>query len=602
MAVQGPPMSKPPWGLRLQLAAVTIGVALLTGAGIAALFIVRSSQALRDDVLSEQLATASLTAEFASIYVAGAQMAVDGLAREARLVEAATSDTPESASPDLAVFLHSYTPLAAITLFDLDGVSRATGLADPAAVGVSAADRDYFQEIARTKEPFVGRPIVSRITSLPVVPYAVPVVDTEGTMRAVLMGSISVARLSEALARVNPDSLLRISVVDRREGGTNIAHTDPSRLLDRPNLGPGALSQILAGAAGTEQFRSPDGNELLLAFNPIPGLPWSVVTWQPADQAMAPITRRGWEAAAFAAVAIVLAGAAGIVVSLRISHPVLRLRDAARRVAAGDLAVRVRFTQQDEIGQLGRAFDAMAESLQERSRALEAANREMEDFSYAVAHELRAPLRAIYGFSHELVAEHGAQLDEQARGDLSRIRAASLRMGQLIEGVLTLLRLGRVELRREAVDLSAIADTVARQLQAEAPDRAVRVTIAKGVMARGDPALLRTALAHLLGNAWKFTRPITAPAIAFGSHQADGATAYFVRDNGVGFDMAHTANLFGAFQRLHSVDEFEGNGVGLAAVQRIVRRHGGRVWAEAAPGKGATFWFTLEPGNENHHD
>jgi PAS domain S-box-containing protein len=229
----------------------------------------------------------------------------------------------------------------------------------------------------------------------------------------------------------------------------------------------------------------------------------------------------------------------------------------------------------------------------ERTQALESANRELEAFSYSVSHDLRAPLRAINGFSQLLEAEYAARLDAKGLDYLGRVRAASLKMGELIDDLLELSRVSRHVLKLEATDLSALAAEIAEELAAGEPDRRVDWSIAPGIVARCDPGLMRPVLANLLGNAWKYTSRREHAHIEFGLEDEGGRKVYFVRDDGAGFDMRYAAKLFGAFQRLHSPAEFPGTGIGLAIVARIVRRHGGEIWAESAPDQGATFRFTL---------
>jgi light-regulated signal transduction histidine kinase (bacteriophytochrome) len=226
--------------------------------------------------------------------------------------------------------------------------------------------------------------------------------------------------------------------------------------------------------------------------------------------------------------------------------------------------------------------------------AAENANRELESFSYSVAHDLRAPLRSIDGFSQALLEDCAAQLDDQGREYLKYIRESAQRMAQLIDDLLTLSRVSRGELHRVRVDMSMLARTVAGGLQASDKGRAVTWTIQDGLWATGDARLLRAALENLLGNAWKFTSKVAAAHVEFSVLAGSEQVVYYVRDNGAGFDMTYVGKLFGVFQRLHSADEFEGSGIGLATVQRIVRRHGGRVWAEGEAGRGASFYFTLE--------
>ena len=224
---------------------------------------------------------------------------------------------------------------------------------------------------------------------------------------------------------------------------------------------------------------------------------------------------------------------------------------------------------------------------------LDAANEELSSFAYAVSHDLRAPLRAIDGFSEILLQDKAGQLGDDGRDHLKRVRNAAQHMGDLIDALLELSRTSRAELRRVPVDLSAVAREIASQQKQHSPERSVAVHVEDGLHVEADERLLRSVLGNLIGNAWKFTRPVTAPSVEVGAVQHNGSRAYFVRDNGVGFDAAYKQKLFTPFQRLHSVREFEGTGIGLATVRRVIRRHGGETWAESAPGEGATFYFTL---------
>lgn len=225
--------------------------------------------------------------------------------------------------------------------------------------------------------------------------------------------------------------------------------------------------------------------------------------------------------------------------------------------------------------------------------AAEAANRELETFNYSVAHDLRAPLRSIDGFSHVLLQDYGATLDAEGQSHLQRVRNAAQHMGRLIDSLLALSHVSRASIHSERVDLSELARAAAEQLKASQPDRVVEFVIGDGLTEKGDSALLGAAIENLLSNAWKFTRNQPTARIEFGSTPQGGRSAYFVRDNGAGFDMTYASKLFGVFQRLHAPSEFEGTGIGLATVQRIMHRHGGRVWAEGKVGEGACFHFTL---------
>ncbi len=232
-------------------------------------------------------------------------------------------------------------------------------------------------------------------------------------------------------------------------------------------------------------------------------------------------------------------------------------------------------------------------ALKMANEAAEAAIQELEAFSYSVAHDLRAPLRAIDGFSQALQEDCADKLDDDGKDYLRRVRSSAQHMALLIDGLLGLSRLSRGELIREKVDLTQLARQAATRLRESSPDRQVDLIVAEGLEVEGDARLLTAALDNLLGNAWKFTGKCPHPRVEVGRQTENGRSVFFVRDNGAGFEQAYAQKLFGVFQRLHSTSEFDGSGIGLATVQRIVRRHGGRVWAQGEVGRGATFYFTL---------
>jgi PAS domain S-box-containing protein len=231
--------------------------------------------------------------------------------------------------------------------------------------------------------------------------------------------------------------------------------------------------------------------------------------------------------------------------------------------------------------------------LKAAKEAAEAANKELESFSYSVAHDLRAPLRGIDGFSQAIEEDCAGQLDETGKAHLTRVRAATKQMAQLIDGLLSLSRVTRGELVREKIDLTRIARQSAARLRDVNPGRQIEEIVQDGLAAEGDVRLISAVFDNLLGNAWKFTSKRATARVEVGKQTENGQAVFFVRDNGAGFDPTYAGKLFGAFQRLHAVSEFDGSGIGLATVQRIVRRHGGRVWAEGEVGRGATFYFTL---------
>ena len=243
--------------------------------------------------------------------------------------------------------------------------------------------------------------------------------------------------------------------------------------------------------------------------------------------------------------------------------------------------------------EIRRLNAGLEKRVQERTSELTAANRELESFAYSISHDLRSPLRAIDGFSHLLAEDYEDKLDHQGRDYLGRVRKAVQRMGTLIDDILELSRVTRQEMRRESVDLGRLAEELNEEIARAWPGKQPAISLPGRCLAEGNPQLLRLMLQNLLENAWKYSGRNPAPEIEFGCETLDGRQVCYVRDNGVGFDMAHAGRLFTPFQRLHKPEDFQGNGIGLATVARIVRRHGGRIWAESAPGAGATFRFTL---------
>ena len=322
----------------------------------------------------------------------------------------------------------------------------------------------------------------------------------------------------------------------------------------------------------------------------------------------------------FSGASLFLAVLLGLVLSWAFIRPVRRIDGVVAQVAGGDFSQRVRVPNRDEFGtlsghvnrmseQLGNLYEDLqhelaerqrtAEELQRRAIELVAVNNELESLNYSISHDLWTPLRSIHESSEVLVQEHGERLDDEGKDHVNGVHEASRDMGELLDNIVNMSRVlslsggTDVEALHERIDLSSVAQTIAAELREREPEREVEFVIADDLFAEGNPHRLRVALDNLLDNAWKFTRDRAEARIEFGVSERDGELAYFVRDNGVGFDMAAAENLFDPFHRLHSAADFEGVGIGLATVKRIMTSHRGRVWAEGDVDQGATFYFVL---------
>jgi len=453
-----------------------------------------------------------------------------------------------------------------VFLADPAGTLMADTPAVPEVRGKNFASRDWYRGVSSNWKPYVSD--VYQRAAQPrynVVAAAIPVKAEKDRIVGILVLQVQLNALvgwSNSIV-IGPSGF--VYVVDRK-----------GQLATHPRLPSGGeilnfssvpvVQKVLRQQSGIEIMFNPiENDERIAAYAPIPGIGWGVIATEPTQTAFARrdenlrrlIVRYGF---------IFLISCALAYVILR---TVIGLKQAEEKI------------------------QTLNNELKERAIRLEVANKELESFSYSVSHDLRAPLRSIDGFSEALVEDYADKLDRQAKDYLQRIRAATQRMGQLIDDLLNLSRVARSEIKADHVDLSAVAHAIATELKKTDPGRQVEFVLGEGVTATGDRRLLRIALENLIGNAWKFTAKRPSARIEFGVTGDNGARAYFVRDNGAGFDMAYANKLFGAFQRLHTTMEFNGTGIGLATVQRIIHRHNGRVWAAAKVEQGATFYFTL---------
>lgn len=575
-----------------------IGVATAAGGWLA---IDESSESLRRATLNAASDSAAgyaatvesrLDAAIALLEVPADQVAASALASPTEVEAARTMASTVVEQAHLFEYLTLLRPDGSVAVLAPDGLQ----------VGAPPTDLAYtawFRQVVESDRAVVSDLHVSAVTQAPVVVVAVPVRDLTQGLVGVLAGALrqnAFARLGEA---AGPPGIGYGLVTDSR--GLVIAHeAEPSYVRFQTDLSSvPAVRSALEGASGAGSWLNPlDGEHKLGAYRPLEPWGWAVVYSSPEVQAFAPV--RGLTdrlVATSAALLLVLAGL-GVVAARRLTRPLRELEVATQDVTAGNLAVRLAQGRHDEVGQLAACFNDMVASLaradvdlRRNAARLEAVNAELEAFAYSVSHDLRAPLRAIDGFSEVLVEDLGPRLDREALDHLERGRGAAQRMGTLIDDLLRLSRLGRAEMHLTAVDVTSVAEGIARELAEHEPERDVTWVVEDGILVDADGPLARILMQNLLHNAWKYTSRLPAAHIEVGL-VAPGVV--FVRDDGVGFDMAYAGRLFGAFQRLHSQSEFPGTGIGLATVRRVVTRHGGWIHAHSRPGEGAVFWFTLD--------
>lgn len=456
-------------------------------------------------------------------------------------------------------------------LADTDGTLKADAPALPGARGVNFSHREWFQGVRHDWHPYVS-PVYTRTTAprLNVFAVAVPIKNAEGVVTGILVLQIRVESLLAWIEAVDVGPQGFLYIVDSK--GQLAFHSRDRNRKEIADLSKTPVVEKLrrAGRGAETRFDPAEDEDAIVAYATVPKYSWGVITQQPVRAAP------------------VLAARDDQLRSLLMGYGLILLLGAVTILLTSRIATQRQRAEDDR-----RMKIELEQRVTERTVQLDAANKELEAFSYSVSHDLRAPLRSVDGFSQALLEDYAGKLDDAGKDYLQRVRGATVRMGELIDDLLQLSRVARTEIHREPVDLSVLADSVVADLQRAEPQRQVAIAIQPGLRAEGDPKLLRIALVNLLSNAWKFTSRQATARIELGIQDTGNEDSFYIRDNGVGFDMAYGHKLFGAFQRLHTPSEFPGTGIGLAIVQRIVHRHGGYVWAESTVGKGATFYFAL---------
>jgi signal transduction histidine kinase len=572
------------------------------------------------------------------------------------LISASNSLSPKIIASPFRAEEFLYNNLALISIFD-NGVFLFTPAGKliaetsqkPGRIGMDFSYREYMKRTLTTKRPVISPPFISSMSHHhPAVMFTVPILDDSGKLLAVFGGSIDLMKpnflgtLSEA--KIGKNGYFQLSTADH----ITIIHPEKDRIMAQaPSSQVKLYDKAIREFEGSGMTLSASGTQMISAFRRLKTVDWALSANYPENEALEPIrgaTRFAWLMVFFGGI---LTGVVFWLVTRQLISPLISITEQIRMIHADeDHTRKVEISTNDEIRELATVFNGLISDLDEKERnlrvvneelelrvaertqqleqtnrmlqieienseaaqeeitclnedlscralSLETINRELESFSYSISHDLRAPVRHIKGYINILQEDHASKFDDEVVKLFKRISASSSKLEQLISDILDLSRVSLTEISNVSVNLSIIANEVACILRENEPGRLVEFDIEDGVTLTGDPALLQLVIQNLLENAWKYSARSASPLIRFGKIQSGNETTCFVSDNGIGFDMANADLIFGVFQRLHSSVDYEGSGIGLATVQRIIHRHGGRIWAEGGVDKGATFYFSI---------
>ena len=514
--------------------------------------------------------------------------------------------------PILTDFRTLFPLFANIGTIDLAGRIVCSAVAQPGGKPVSVAKTEWFQRALVEKRFIMGNPFIGPITGKWVSVLVYPIYDDLNILKGFVALPLDLVAYDPKISAAPMPPGTRYGLLGA-DGTLIWRNTDPDGLIGKDLRHLDLVQNLLATKDGLIETAGSDGIFRLYAITPVQEANWYSYVSIPSQPLYAAAKKNIIRNSLLALLSLLVLAGIAILLARRIALPAIALAANARAIKKGEYDVRAKAADISEMAEVAEEFNEMVESwqaaerqlhdlnihlevrVQARTAELKKANQELSAFSYAVSHDLRAPLRAIDGFCHMLLEDYGERLDDAGRGYLNRVRRASQHMAEIIDDMLGMARSVRDEMSCGVFDLSTLARTVAADIEASSPRAGVEWRIPDGIMAFGDENLLSVLLENLLGNAYKYTSKQASARIEIGllPDKQDGKAVYFVKDDGVGFDMGHSGKLFGMFQRLHSGGDFDGHGIGLATVQRIIQRHGGEIWADSQVEQGATFFFTL---------